>query len=222
MLFSTCLALLLAFIFGPECAAGQTAGAHADGNPSAADGLSVSLTLIADKGRDRYGNVLLQRGAWIAQNINWTSPDGQSALSAFLAGRKMKVSDRVDAVVLAGPWYSYDHHAWNEAVLATHFIFHAKRFRIASEIFWGIPLRASGYFYEAHSQTLEGGLRFPNWLGAAFVEEGTSHGLERFFLGPLLTRPKGQFKFSAFPSWDLQRRRIDLRATLNYRHAGRK
>lgn len=81
----------------------------------------------------------------------------------------MRVSDRVDAVVLGGPWYAYDHHAWNEAVLATHFIFPAKRFRIASENFWGIPMRASGYFYEAHSQMLEGGLRFrtgwaPLWL----------------------------------------------------------
>lgn len=62
MLLSTCLALLLAFIFGAEWAACQTASAHSDGNPSAADGLSVSLTLIADKGRDRYGNVLVALG----------------------------------------------------------------------------------------------------------------------------------------------------------------
>jgi hypothetical protein len=127
-----------------------------------------------------------------------------------------------EAVVLTGPWYSYDSHAWNEMVLATHFAFHGERLRMSCMNFWGSPLRSSGYFYATHTQTIAALPHLPSWLWANFLEEHTSAGLVRLFLGPILTREKGAITVSAFPYWDVQRRTVDVRVGMLYRHQVRK
>jgi hypothetical protein len=47
----------------------QTAGAAEDAKENSPNRLTVSLALSADRGRDRYGNLAVQRGRWLVQNV---------------------------------------------------------------------------------------------------------------------------------------------------------
>lgn len=210
--------MLLWFALAVPPSATQTATAADVAKPDLAKPLTISIDLSADRGRDRFGIIAVQRGNWLAQNINWSSPDGQYALSLFLVGYQFKISRWADAVVLAGPWYSYEQHAWNEMVLASHFTLHGERLRVSCTNYWGWPVRSSGRFYDLHTQTITGFPSLPRWLGASFLEKHTSKGLERLFLGPVLTGKKGALSVSASPYWDVQRRTVDIRMGMSYRH----
>ena len=221
------LAIFLSLMLALQAAAAQTETATSDTQTSSSSRWALTIDLIADRGRDRFGNLTVQRGNWQAQIVNWASPGEKSALSALLVGREFNLFRWGDVTVLAGTWNSYEHHAWNEMVFAAHFAFHGERFRVACQNYWGSPLRSSGYFYETHTQTITGLPSLPTWLGMSFVEEQTSHGLVRLFLGPMLTRPvlkrkKGGITVSAFPYWDVQRASFDVRLKATFRHEVRK
>ena len=218
-LASTLLWLTLA----AQTSAAQTAIAKAAGDASSNSSkpLTVSIAFSSDGGRDRFDILTVQLRAWEFQNFNWASPDGQSALSLFLIGRQFKLARWADAVVLAGPWYSYENHAWDEMVLATNFTFHGERLRVACTNYWGAPLRNSGEFVDSHTQTMTGLPHLPTWLGASILEKRSSDGLDRLFLGPALAMGRGAISVSAYPYWDVQRRTFDMRIGMSYSHVGR-
>lgn len=208
--------MLVWLVLALRSGAAQAAGSSAAAGPAAPAPWTISLDLIADAGRDRFAVVTLARGPWKLQNINWTDPDGESALSVLLLGRRFSLSRRVEVTVLAGPWYSYEDHAWNEMVLATHLTLHGRRLRFSATNYWGGPLSKTGYFFASHTQTLTGLPHLPNWLGICFLEKHGSDGLERLFLGPEFSRRHGAITVSAYPYWDVTRRTLDVRVGVSY------
>jgi hypothetical protein len=213
------LAVLVWLLFAAQSATAQTGAANTANNATrnSPSHLTLSIALSADGGQDRFGILTLQRSNWVLQNINWTDPNGQFALSLFLAGHQFKLSGWADASVLAGPWFSYENHAWNEMVLDTNFTFHKERFRVACTNHWGLPLKNSGEFLDSHTQTMTGLTGLPTWLGLSFLEKhSSSAGLERLFLGPVLTKRKGAITVSAYSYWDVQRRTLEMRLGMSY------
>jgi len=206
-------------IFTVQSVLAQIASANTSGNAIAQSPrhLTMSVSVSADGGRDRFGILTLQRGKWMLQNVNWTNPDGQSALSLLLVGRQFKVSRWADLAVLAGPWFSYEDHAWNEMVVDTNFTFHKGRFKLVSTNRWGSPLRSSGHLLDSHMQTMTGLTGLPSWLGLNFLERhSNSVGLQRLFVGPILTKTKGAIAVNAYPYWDFTRQTLDMRIGMSY------
>jgi hypothetical protein len=201
----------------------QTQAADAASNPSPAPEktITVSTTLSADGGRERFAVFTLERGDWLLQNIDWSNPSGDSILGLFVVGRRFKVSRRLDLTALAGPWYSYENHAWDEVVLGARLNLHGERFRLASSNYWGVALRRSGYFFALHNQTLTGLPHLPDWLGLSLVEKYGSDGLERLFVGPSFAVSRGSVTLSAFPYWDIQHRRLDMQVSVSFSHSAR-
>jgi hypothetical protein len=219
MSVSRFLSVLVFLSLGVQSGATQTAVPITSNNtpPNSPNRSTMSIAVSADGDQDRYGTLTLQRGNWALQNINWTNPNGQFALSLLLMGRQFKLSRWADASVLAGPWFSYGDHAWNEMVLDTNFTFHKERFRVACTNHWGLPLRNSGGFFDSHIQTMTGLTGLPTWLGFSLLEKYSgSAGLERLFFGPVLMKREGAINVSAYPYWDVQRRTLDLRLGLSY------
>ena len=217
------LALFVGLLLALSPAAAQTAPSVAAGEvPALPTPWKVTVSLSADAGHDRFGNLTVQHGPWQFKGIDWTSPSGDSALSALLVGRRATLSRAVDLTVLAGPWYSYENHAWNELAVGTHLGIHGRRFDMSCTNYWGSALRRSGYFFDVHSQTLIGLPHLPAWLGASLEEENVSgDGLTRLFPGVLLRKARGGMTLSATPYWDVQRRTIDVKVEATFSYAVR-
>jgi len=178
--------------------------------------LSIATT---GNGQVRYGIITLARGQWQAQNINWVDPSGSDALSALLFGKSLRSRHSWHATVLAGPWYSYSSHRWDEAVLNTSLEFHGERLRAAFDSYWGIPTKASGYYFSSHSQTFSGIAHLPPWLGASFLEKHESDGFHHLWAGPrfVCNFNSGHMTVSAYPYWDFTRHTADLRLSASYK-----
>jgi hypothetical protein len=222
MLRSGTQTLLLWLCLAPSGMA-QTKSASAADNPPTEPQkpFTVSIAFSADGGRERFAVFALEHGDWVLQNIDWTNPSGESALSLFLVGRRFKASRRLDVTVLAGPWYSYENHAWDEVALGAKLTLHGERFRLACANYWGVPLKRSGYFFALHTQTISGLPRVPTWAGLSVVEKYGSDGLERLFVGPAFSVSRGGLTFSAFPYWDIQHRRLDMQVEVSFSRAFR-
>jgi hypothetical protein len=182
---------------------------------------TVTMAVAGDGGRDRIAFIGMQRGAWEFQTINRVSPDGQSGYNVLLAGRRIKVSRRVDVILLAGPYRTIEHHAWDEVVVDTDFSVHGERFQATLINHWGFPSASSGERFDSHTQRFTGLPHVPKWLGVNLMESRDQGGLERLFIGPWLAAGKGGFTFSAFPFWDAPRKRADLRLGIAYTHTMR-
>ncbi len=202
-----------------RCGGDAATNAGAGGCSSAAH-VPATLTFSSsgDWRRDRFAEIGLRYGNWEFQNINWVRPDRQSAFILLFAGRKFRVNRRLSLTLLAGPWYSYENHAWNELVVDTNLTWQGERFRARIVNHWGAGVGSGGYSFDAHTQTFSGIQHLPSWLGLSLQEERTRSGLVRMFAGPYLSRQKGRITLTAYPYRDITRHRMDMRLGLSYSH----
>ncbi len=191
----------------------QTSESH----PEAGNPISVTVTGIVDGGgHDRYGVVVLRRGEWLLQNINWVDRTGMDAVSLLMAGRRFHLSRRLDMSVLAGPWYEYARRAWNEGVVDTNFQVHGEQFRFVCINHWGIALKSSGGFFDSHVQTVTGIPGLPRWLGASSQIEHSPTGTETLWAGPLIAKQIRDTWVGGVPYWDFLRHTAGFRLSVSY------
>lgn len=208
---------LLLLLFVAQSGYAQTSiAASAQESSRSAKSSSLVISVSGDGHHDRFAVLDLAHDKWRFQNINWSSPDTRYGLSAFLLGREFKLRNWLKAVVLAGPWWSYENHSWNELVLATHFTLQAKRMRLGLTNFWGAPAQLTGEYFDSHSQTVTGLPKSPNWLGVSFLEKHSTDGLERLFMGPTITKRCKSVSASVYPYWDFRSGTSDIRLGLSY------
>jgi hypothetical protein len=177
---------------------------------------TFTFTATADGGQDRYGIVVLTRGKWQLENINWVNPTGTDAVSLFLAGRQFKVARGVEVSILAGPWYEHYNRAWDEAVIDTDVEWRGRRIKFVSINRWGVPVKASGSFFDSHTQAISGFPGLPTWIGANAQEKYTSDGFDRLWAGPMFTTSKRSISLRCVPYWDFRRKTVDLRVSVSY------
>jgi hypothetical protein len=134
----------------------------------------------------------------------------------MLAGRKFRIAHGLDLGILAGPWYEYSNHAFDEAVVDTNIEFLGESIRFTAINEWGIPLRATGYFFDSHTQAIRGFAGLPRWIGVRAQEEYEPGGFDTVGVGPMFTKRKGNILISAAPYWDFMRKTADLRFTIAY------
>jgi len=177
---------------------------------------TLAFTATADGGQDRYGIFVLTRGKWQLENINWVNPSGSDAISLLLAGRQFKVARGLEVGILAGPWYEHYNRAWDEAVVDTDVQWRGRRIKLVSINRWGIPVRATGSFFDSHTQAISGIPGLPDWIGVNAQERYTPDGFERLWAGPMFTKNKRSISFRCVPYWDFRRKTVDLRVTVSY------
>ena len=188
-------------------ATGMNCGSHTP--------ITFTVAAIGD-GLDRYANLFVERGQWQLRNINWAAPSGSDAYSLMLAGRKFRIAHGLDLGILAGPWYEYSNHAFDEAVVDTNIQFQGENIRFTAINEWGIPLKATGYFFDSHTQAIGGFPGLPSWIGARAQEEYERGGFDTVGVGPMFTKRKGNISIGAAPYWDFMRKTADLRLTISY------
>ena len=177
--------------------------------------ITLTVAGIGD-GLDRYADLFAERGQWQLWNINWAAPSGSDAFSLVQAGRKFRIGHGLDLGILAGPWYEYSNHAFDEAVVDANIQFQGESIRFTAINEWGIPLKATGYFFDSHTQAISGFPRLPGWLGARAQEEYEPGGFDTVGVGPMFRKRKGNISVSAAPYWDFMRRTADFRLTISY------
>ena len=225
-LVSRRLLIVALLTFALRTALAQTGVSSPEGSPiqqCEAPGLyfapssPTTLTFAASgDGLNRYADLSLEKNRWLVTNINWTAPNLSDAFSLILAGRRLKIADRLDLSLLAGPWFEYANHAVDELVIDSNVHFQDKRIRFTAINHWGIPLKTTGYFFDAHLQLISGFPALPGWVGLRAQEEYEIGRLAELEVGPALTRKQGSISLIAAPYWDFARKTADLRLTVSY------
>jgi hypothetical protein len=177
---------------------------------------TLTFTATADGGQDRYGVVVLTRGKWQLENINWINPSGSDAVSLFLAGREFKVARGLEVSILAGPWYEHYNRAWDEAAIDTDVQWRGSRIKLVSINRWGVPVKATGSFFDSHTQAISGFPGLPTWIGVNAQEKYAPDGFERLWAGPMFTGSKRSISLRCVPYWDFRRKTVDLRISISY------
>lgn len=178
---------------------------------------TFTFTATADGGQDRYGIVVLTRGKWQLENINWVNPSGTDAVNLFLAGRQFKVARGLEVNILAGPWYEHYNRSWDEVVIDTDVQWRGRRIKLVSVNRWGVPAKVTGSFFDSHTQAISGFPGLPDWIGVNAQEKYTANGFERrLWAGPMFTGSKRNISLRCVPYWDFRRKTVDLRVSISY------
>jgi hypothetical protein len=202
---------------------GETA--HEDSNDaemshahvSVRDPISLTVVTVYDAGgHDRYGVVIFRRSDWLLENINWVDRSGTDAVSLLLAGKRLRWGSRVEISLLAGPWYEYANHAWDEAVIDTNIQFRREHFRFVSVNHWGVPTRATAEFFASHIVTIRAMPGLPTWLGATGQIEHSRTGIEALWAGPVFTKTWAAISLNGAPYWDFHHQRGGIRLNFSY------